>query len=116
MTDVEPKPYDIPGATRPGVTIRVHKERCTPPPRPRTYTCTAGDSTRGPAGRFGFDDLEHVATKNGCTIGVANQESLSPQEEMVQDVLAIVRTFSCRLYGLRRYEKTLKDELAGGGR
>lgn len=66
--------------------------------------------------RFGFDYLERVATKNGCTIVVANQESLSPQEEMVQDLLAIVRTFSCRLYGLRRYEKTLKDELAGGGR
>ncbi|MFD4761898.1 IS607 family transposase [Streptomyces sp. NPDC058439] len=66
--------------------------------------------------RFGFDYLEHVATKNGCTIVVANQESLSPQEEMVQDLLAIVHTFSCRLYGLRRYEKALKDELAGGGR
>ncbi|WP_405689015.1 IS607 family transposase [Streptomyces sp. NBC_00057] len=66
--------------------------------------------------RFGFDYLEHVATKNGCTIVVANQESLSPQEEMVQDLLAIVHTFSGRLHGLRRYEKTLKDELAGGGR
>lgn len=66
--------------------------------------------------RFGFDYLEHVATKNGCTIVVANQESLSPQEEMVQDLLAIVHTFSGRVYGLRRYEKTLKDELVSGGR
>lgn len=66
--------------------------------------------------RFGFDYLEHVAGKNGCTILVANQESLSPQEEMVQDLLSIVHTFSCRLYELRRYEKTLKDDLAGGGR
>ena len=66
--------------------------------------------------RFGFDYLEHVAAKNGCTILIANQESLSPQEEMVQDLLSIVHTFSCRLHGLRRYEKALKDELGGGGR
>jgi len=66
--------------------------------------------------RFGFDYLEYVAEKNGCTILVANQESLSPHEEMVQDLLSIVHTFSCRLHGLRRYEKALKDELGGGGR
>lgn len=30
--------------------------------------------------------------------------------------VVIARTFSCRLHGLRRYEKTLKDELAGGSR
>ena len=63
--------------------------------------------------RFGFDYLEHVAARNGCEIIVANQESLSPQQELVEDLLAIVHTFSCRLYGLRRYEKTLKDELRG---
>ena len=65
--------------------------------------------------RFGFDYLEYVAEKNGCTLLVANQESLSPREEMVQDLLSIVHTFSCRLYGLRRYEKALQDELGGGG-
>lgn len=64
--------------------------------------------------RFGFEYLERVAGKNGCEIIVANQESLSPQEEMVQDLLAIVHTFSWRLYSLRRYEKVLKGELAGG--
>ncbi|SMD20637.1 Predicted site-specific integrase-resolvase [Kibdelosporangium aridum] len=63
--------------------------------------------------RFGFDYLNHVATKNGCEILVVNQESLSPQQEMVEDLLAIVHTFSCRLDGLRRYEKTLKEELSG---
>ncbi|WP_413804018.1 IS607 family transposase [Streptomyces iranensis] len=66
--------------------------------------------------RFGFEYLEHIVGKNGCQAIVANQDSLSPQEEMVPDLLAIVHTFSCRLYGLRRYEKPLKDELAGGGR
>jgi putative resolvase len=66
--------------------------------------------------RFGFDYLEHVAAKNGCTILIANQESLSPREEMVQDLLSIVHAFSCRLHGLRRYEKALKDELEDAGR
>jgi predicted site-specific integrase-resolvase len=66
--------------------------------------------------RFGFDYLEHVAKKNDCDIVVANQQSLSPDQELVQDLLAVVHTFSCRLYGLRRYEKTLKDELGDGGR
>jgi predicted site-specific integrase-resolvase len=65
--------------------------------------------------RFGFEYLEHVAAGNNCEVVVANAESLSPQQELVQDLLAIVHTFSCRLYGLRRYEKKLKDDLAGGG-
>ncbi|MFF8844344.1 IS607 family transposase [Streptomyces sp. NPDC015127] len=64
--------------------------------------------------RFGFDFIEHVAERHGCEIVIANAESLSPQQELVDDLLAIVHTFSCRLYGLRRYEKTLKDELGGG--
>ncbi len=55
--------------------------------------------------RFGFDLIEHMAATNGCTIEVVNQESLSPQEEMVEDLLAIVHTFSCRLYGRRKYGK-----------
>lgn len=63
--------------------------------------------------RFGFDYLEHVAERHGCVITVANVESLSPQREMVEDLLAIVHTFSGRLSGLRRYEKTLKNELGG---
>jgi predicted site-specific integrase-resolvase len=63
--------------------------------------------------RFGFDYLEHVAERHGCVITVANAESLSPEREMVEDLLAIVRTFSCRLDGLRRYEKTLRQELGG---
>lgn len=66
--------------------------------------------------RFGFEYLEHVADRHGCEITVVNTESLSPQQELVEDLLAIVHTFSGRLNGLRRYEKTLKDELTGGGR
>ena len=32
-----------------------------------------------------------------------NNEELSPQEELVQDIVSILHVFSCRLYGLRKY-------------
>lgn len=50
--------------------------------------------------RFGFAYFERMAKESGCELIVVNQESLSPQQEMVEDLLAIVHTFSCRLYGL----------------
>lgn len=51
-----------------------------------------------------------MAQRNGCDITAVNAETLSPQQELVEDLLAIVHTFSCRLYGLWRYEKQIKDE------
>src|SRR5262249_38449770 len=66
--------------------------------------------------RFGFEYLEHVAARNGCAVLVANQDSLSRQQDLVEDLLAIVHPFSGRLDGLRRYEKKLRDELTGGPR
>ncbi|MFU8853713.1 IS607 family transposase [Micromonospora sp. SL1-18] len=65
--------------------------------------------------RFGFDFLEHLAVRGGCEIIVANQEALSPQQELVEDLLAIVHAFSCRLYGLRRYEKELRGAVLTAG-
>ncbi|MYD91584.1 MAG: IS607 family transposase [Caldilineaceae bacterium SB0662_bin_9] len=59
--------------------------------------------------RFGFDWFEHFATRHGCAITVVNQESLSPQEEMVEDWMAVVHAFSCRLYGLRAYRKQIRE-------
>ena len=41
---------------------------------------------------------------------VVNQIKLSPEKEMVDDMFAIVHTFSCRLYGMRKYEKNLKED------
>ena len=61
--------------------------------------------------RFGFDYFERMARESGCDFIVMNQESLSPQQEMIEDLLAIVHTFSCRLYGLRRYKKMLDNDL-----
>ena len=57
--------------------------------------------------RFGFDYFEHYSTSNGCQIVVANQQSLSPEQEMIENLLTIVHSFSSRLYGLRKYKKIL---------
>ncbi len=38
-----------------------------------------------------------------------NGESLSPEQEMVRDLIAIVTVFSARLHGLRSYKKVIKD-------
>jgi putative resolvase len=80
----------------------------------RGHIATLVIAHRDRLARFGFDYLQHIAAKNGCEIVVANQESLSPRRELVEDLLAIVHTFAGRLDGLRRYEMTLKDELSGG--
>lgn len=49
--------------------------------------------------------------KFNTTIVVVNNEELSPQEELVQDIVSILHVFSCRLYGLRKYKKQIeKDE------
>ena len=62
--------------------------------------------------RFGFDLVEHLSEMAGCTMLVMNTESLSPVQEIIQDLTAIVQGFSFRLDGLRHYSKTLKEALA----
>ncbi len=64
--------------------------------------------------RFGFDWFEHFATQHGCTITVVNQESLSPREEMVEDWMAVVHAFSCRLYGLRSCRRQIREAANDG--
>ena len=47
-----------------------------------------------------------VSTRNQ----IVNNEELSPQEELVQDIVSILRVFSCRLYGLRKYKKQIERD------
>jgi len=61
--------------------------------------------------RFGFEWFENFCKNHNCNIIILNAEVLSPQEEMVQDLMAIIHCFSCRLYGLRNYKKELKKHL-----
>lgn len=64
--------------------------------------------------RFGFEWFEKFADDHGAKIVVMNAEALSPEEEMVQDLLSIVHCFSSRLYGLRRYKKADIAAMAQG--
>ena len=41
---------------------------------------------------------------------VVNNEKLSPQEELIQDIVSILHVFSCRLYGLRKYKKQIERD------
>ena len=41
---------------------------------------------------------------------LVNNEELSPQEELVQDIVYILHVFSCRLYGLRKYKKQIERD------
>ena len=55
--------------------------------------------------RFGFDLIEWlVQTYSQGRIVVLRQQDLSPSQEMVSDLIAIVTSFSARIHGLRRYK------------
>ena len=60
--------------------------------------------------RFGYDWFERFCEKFHTTIVIVNNEELSPQEELVQDMLSILQVFSCRLYGLRKYKNQIKRD------
>lgn len=61
--------------------------------------------------RFGFDWFEKFLNKFGVKFIIVNNESLSPQEELVQDIISILDVFSCRIYGLRKYKKKIKEDI-----
>jgi len=55
--------------------------------------------------RFGFDLLSWVCGKYGTEIVVVNsKDASSPQEELVQDLIAVITSFSAKLYGLRSHK------------
>lgn len=60
--------------------------------------------------RFGFDLISWFAQRGGCKILVLNNSTLSPEREMVEDMLAIIQVFSCRLYGLGKYKKQIIED------
>lgn len=60
--------------------------------------------------RFGFDWFEDYLKRRGVELVVVNNERLSPQAEMVDDLVAIIHVFSARIYGLRKYAKKVRDD------
>ncbi|MFK0731011.1 MAG: IS607 family transposase [Gloeotrichia echinulata HAB0833] len=65
--------------------------------------------------RFGFELVKWLCTKFECELVVLNDRQLSPEQELVQDMLSIIHCFSSRLYGLRKYKSTIKEELQKEG-
>jgi putative resolvase len=65
--------------------------------------------------RFGFELVEHLCHIHDTELVILNNEKLSPEQEMIEDVMAILHCFSARLYGLRNYRKSLKKALNDQG-
>ncbi len=59
--------------------------------------------------RFGYEYFEGFCERHHTELVVINGEAMSPEQELVQDLLAIVTVFSARLHGLHSYRKVLKD-------
>jgi len=61
--------------------------------------------------RFGYAWFARLCANHGCELLVLNNETLSPEREMVEDLMTIVHCFSARLYGLRNYKTALTTAL-----
>jgi len=56
--------------------------------------------------RFGFKYLEAFFSSYGCKIeAVDSEEVKEPQQELVEDLIAIVTSFAGRIYGARSHKK-----------
>lgn len=60
--------------------------------------------------RFGYDWFESLCHQFDTKIIVLNDQKTSPQEELVEDLISIIHVFSCRIYGLRKYKKKIKED------
>ena len=58
--------------------------------------------------RFGYELIEHLFNKNNVKINLINDDRLSPEQELCQDLTSIIHVFSSRLYGLRKYKNKIK--------
>src|SRR3989442_10802020 len=59
--------------------------------------------------RFGYSYFEAFCERHHTDLVVIDGETLSPEHELVQDLVAILTVFSARLHGLRSYKKVIKD-------
>ena len=59
--------------------------------------------------RFGYEYFEAFCVRHHTELVVINGEAMSPEQELVRDLIAIVTVFSARWHGLRSYRKVLKD-------
>jgi len=60
--------------------------------------------------RFGFDLIRYLVECNGGVILVQDSTVYSPETELTADLLSILHVFSCRMHGLRKYSKKIKED------
>ena len=60
--------------------------------------------------RFGIELFQFMLEQNGGELMVLDKSEVSPQQELTEDLLAILHVFSCRMHGLRRYENQIKED------
>ena len=60
--------------------------------------------------RFGYDWFEQLCKKYNTDIVDLNNPDLSPQQELIEDLISIIHVFSCRIYGLRKYKKQIAGD------
>jgi predicted site-specific integrase-resolvase len=62
--------------------------------------------------RFGFELVQYMVEQNGGQIVVLDKTVHCPQSELTQDLLSILHVFSCKMHGLRKYSKKIKEDLS----
>lgn len=60
--------------------------------------------------RFGYEWFENLCHKHDTKIVILNDKDTSPQQELVEDLISIIHVFSCRIYGLRKYKKKIRED------
>ena len=60
--------------------------------------------------RFGYDWFEKLCEKYNTNIVIVNNDSLSPNEELVEDIVTILDEFSCILNGLSKYKNKIQGD------
>jgi len=63
--------------------------------------------------RFGYDLIENIIKEysDGKIVIMNEKEELEPEEELVQDVLAIMNVFVARMNGIRKYKKKTEPKI-----
>ena len=60
--------------------------------------------------RFGYDWFEKLCEKFNTQIIIVNNETFSPNKELVEDIVSILDMFGSKLYGLRKYKNQIKGD------
>jgi predicted site-specific integrase-resolvase len=65
--------------------------------------------------RFGFNYIKTLLNNQGCIVMVLN-ESETDEQDLMKDLVSIITSFCCRLYGMRRginRAKEIKERIKG---